>query len=79
MLVFQLIYINLYFELIIMYSLGKNTRNGGSPPKDNNDVNIMNCISVASLFAIMVWLMNDAPDNLIADTTVSVRVEIQQS
>jgi len=35
----------------------------------------MNFISVVSLFVIMVWLMNDAPDNLIADTTVSARVE----
>ena len=58
-----------------MIHFGKNPRNGGSPPKYNNDVNIMNFISVASLFVIMVWLINDAPDNLIADTTVSVRVE----
>ena len=35
----------------------------------------MNFISVASLFVIMVWLINDAPDNLIDDTAVSVRVE----
>ena len=59
----------------ITIHFGKNPRNGGSPPKDNNDVNIMNFISVASLFVIVVWLINDAPDNLIADTTVSVRVE----
>ena len=54
---------------------GINPRNGGSPPKDNNDANIVNFISVASLFVNMVWLINDAPDNLIADITVSVRVE----
>jgi len=29
-------------------------RKGGSPPKDSNDVNIMNLISVVSLFVIMV-------------------------
>jgi len=33
----------------------------------SSDVNIMNFISVASLFAIMVWLINDAHDSLIAD------------
>jgi len=32
---------------------GRKPRNGGSPPKDNNDVNIMNFISVASLFVVM--------------------------
>ena len=47
----------------------------GAPPKDNNDVNSMNFIIVVSLFIIMVWLINEAPDNLIADTTVSARVE----
>ena len=35
----------------------------------------MNFISVVSLFVIIVCLINDAPDSLIADTTVSVRVE----
>jgi len=54
---------------------GRNPRNGGRPPRDNNDVNIMNFINVASLFVIMVWLMNDVPDSLMADTTVSARVE----
>jgi len=29
---------------------------GGSPPKDNSDVNIMNFISVVPLFFIMVCL-----------------------
>ena len=38
-------------------------------------MNIMNFISVVSLFVIMVWLKNDAPDNLMADNTVSARVE----
>jgi hypothetical protein len=42
---------------------GRNPRNGGSPPKDNNDVNILNFISVVSLFAIKVRLMKDAPDS----------------
>ena len=28
-----------------------------------------------SLFVIMVWLMTDTPDNLVADTTVSASVE----
>jgi hypothetical protein len=59
---------------IIIY-FGRNPRNGGSPPKDNRDVNIMNFISVISLFVLMVWLMNDTPDNLTADTTVSTSVE----
>ena len=40
---------------------GRNPRNGGSPPKDSSDVNIMNFIRVASLFVIMVWLMNVTP------------------
>jgi hypothetical protein len=55
---------------------GRNPRNGGSPPKDSSDVNIMNFISVVSLFVIIVWLMNDVPDNLIADTTVRASVEL---
>jgi hypothetical protein len=53
----------------------RNPRNGGNPPKDNKDVNIINFISVVSLLVIMVWLMNDTPDNLIADTTVKASVE----
>ena len=36
---------------------------------------VMNFISVVSLFVIMVWLINDVPDNLIADATVSASVE----
>jgi hypothetical protein len=36
---------------------------------------IINLISVVSLFVIMVWLMNDVPDNLVADTTVRASVE----
>jgi hypothetical protein len=55
--------------------LGKNPRNGGSPPKDSNDVNIINFISAVSLFVIMVWLIKDVPDSLMADTTVSDNVE----
>jgi hypothetical protein len=47
-------------------------RNGGSPPRDNNDVNIINFINVVSLFVIIVWLMNDTPESLIATTIVSV-------
>ena len=50
-------------------------RKGGSPPNVDNDVNINNFISVVSLFVIIVWLLNDAPDSLIADTTVGARVE----
>jgi hypothetical protein len=45
--------------------------NGGRPPSDSSDVNIMNFIRVASLFVIIVWLMNDVPDSLMADTTVT--------
>ena len=54
---------------------GKNPRNEGSPPKDNNDVNIVNFISLVSLLVIIVRFINDTPDNLIADTTVSASVE----
>jgi len=35
----------------------------------------MKLISVTSLFVIMVCLINDVPDSLIADTTVSASVE----
>jgi len=59
----------------IIIHFGKNPRNGGNPPNDNSDVNIMNFINVVSLFVIMVWLINDTPDSLIADTTVNARVE----
>jgi hypothetical protein len=31
-------------------NFGRNPRNGGNPLRDNSDVNIMNCINVASLF-----------------------------
>lgn len=55
--------------------LGRNPRNGGNPPSDSNDVNIMNFISAVSLFVSMVWLMKDTPDNLMADTTVRASVE----
>ena len=48
---------------------------GDSPPRDSSDVNIVRFISVASLFVIMVWLINAAPDSSIADTTVSASVE----
>ena len=53
----------------------RNPKSGGSPPRENNDVNIMNFIRVASLFVIIVLLMNDTPDRLMADTTVSASVE----
>jgi hypothetical protein len=33
---------------------GRNPRNGGRPPNDSKDVNIMNFISAASLFVIIV-------------------------
>lgn len=54
---------------------GRNPRNGGSPPRDSSDVNIMNFISVVSLFVIIVWLMKDVPESLMADTTVNASVE----
>jgi hypothetical protein len=60
----------------ITIHFGRNPRNGGSLPKYNNsDVNIMNLISVLSLFVTMVWLMNGTPDNLMADTNVSANIE----
>ena len=57
----------------ITINFGRNPRNGGSPPRDNSEVNIINFISVVSLFVIMVLLINDVPDSLMADTTVSAR------
>jgi len=62
-------------EKLLVAFLGRKPRNGRSLPRDSSDVNIMNFISVASLFVIMVWLINDAPDSLIADPTVSASVE----
>jgi hypothetical protein len=59
----------------ITIHFGKNPRNGGSPPKDRSDVNSMNFINVISLFVTIVWLINETPDSLIADTTVSARIE----
>ena len=59
----------------ITIHFGRNPRNGGSPPRDNSDVNFMNFISVVSLSVNMVWLINDVPESLIADTTVSASVE----
>jgi hypothetical protein len=59
----------------ITIHFGRNPRNGGRPPKDSNDVNIMNFISAVSLFVIMVWLMNDTPESLMAETTVNASVE----
>lgn len=59
----------------ITIHFGRNPRKGGSPPRDSSDVNIINFTRVVSLFVIMVWLMNDAPDSLMANTTVSARVE----
>jgi hypothetical protein len=55
--------------------LGRNPRNGGRPPNQSSDVNIMNFINVVSLFVSMVWLIKDVPDSLMADTTVSANVE----
>lgn len=54
---------------------GRNPRNGGSPPKESSDVNIMNFISLVSLLVIMVWLMNDTLDSLMTDSTVSTSAE----
>jgi hypothetical protein len=59
----------------ITIHFGRNPRKGGSPPKDRSDVNSMNFVSVIYLFVIIVWLINEAPDSLIADITVSARIE----
>ena len=58
----------------ITIHFGRNSRKGGRPPKDSSDVYIMNLTVVVSLFVIMVWLMNDTPDSLMADTTVNARI-----
>jgi hypothetical protein len=44
------------FKIIawITIHFGRNPRNGGRPPKDNKDVNIINFISVVSLLVIIV-------------------------
>lgn len=49
---------------------GRNPRNGGNPPSDSSDVNIMNFVRVVSLFVIRIWLMNDVFDNFKMDVTV---------
>jgi hypothetical protein len=54
---------------------GRNPRNGGSPPRESSNVNIMNFINLVSLFVITVWLMNDTLDSLITDSTVSPSAE----
>lgn len=59
----------------ITIHLGRNPRNGGNPPSDSSDVNIMNFVSIASLFVKRVWLINDTLDSLMADSTVSTSVE----
>ena len=59
----------------IIIPFGRNPRNGGSPPKDSSDGNIANFIRAISLFVIIVWLMNDTPDSLMADTTLSASAE----
>jgi len=59
----------------ITIHFGRNPRKGGSPPKDNNDVYIFNLIVVISLFVIIVWLINDTLDSLMANTTVSARID----
>jgi hypothetical protein len=59
----------------ITIHFGRNPRNGGSPPRDSNEVNIINFINVVSLFVIIVWLINDSPDSLMADTTVNANIE----
>ena len=35
----------------------------------------MNFIRVASLFVVIIWLINDTSDSLMADTTISASVE----
>jgi hypothetical protein len=59
----------------ITIHFGRKPRNGGSPPRDSSDMNIMNFISVVSLFVITVWLINDLPGSLIADTAAITSVE----
>jgi hypothetical protein len=50
----------------ITIHFGRNPRNGGRTPKDSKYVNIITFISAASLFVIIVWLINDVADSLIA-------------
>lgn len=38
----------------IISHFGRNPRNGGSPPRESSDVNIMNFINLVSLFVIIV-------------------------
>jgi len=60
---------------LITIHFSRKPRNGGSPPRDSSDVNVMNFISVASLLVIKAWLIKVTPDSLIADTTVNASVE----
>ena len=62
----------------ITIHFGRKPRNGGRPSKDRSDVNIMNFISVASLLVIIVWLIKDTPDSLMADTTVNASISLHR-
>jgi hypothetical protein len=53
---------------------GRNSKNGGSPPKDNNYVNIINFITVASLFVIKILLTNDTIDSFMAVSNVNTNI-----
>jgi hypothetical protein len=38
---------------------GRNPKNGGSPPSDNRDINIMNFIGFVFSLIIITWLINE--------------------
>jgi hypothetical protein len=57
--------VNLFVIMTGMTSLfGRTPKNGGSTPKDGNYVNIINFITMASLFLIKIRLTNDTIDSL---------------
>jgi hypothetical protein len=56
--------------LWITNHFGINPVKGGRPPNDSRDENIINFMIDLSLFVIIIWLMKDVFDNLIAVTTV---------
>jgi hypothetical protein len=59
----------------IVIHFSRNPENGGYPPNDNSDVNIMNFIRAVSLFVISILLINEVFNNFKSDVTVISRIE----
>jgi hypothetical protein len=53
-------WVSAFVNIALMTShFGGNSKTGGRPPTDSNDMNIMNSINAVSLFAITVRLTDD--------------------